>query len=123
MGWDVDAIYDDDRKGYVDTKNDATAASAFQAAFDRAVSEAGSADGFLSSGGLDVSACVQLLADLAGEKSKCAIWDSSMVKQHWNAIVWPDVEGLSENESWYIVSAREFLRVCAENGYGIQFDR
>lgn len=122
MGWDVDAIYDDHRRGYVNTEDDAVAANAFRSAAERAIQICGSVDGFLENGGLDVSSCVHVLASLAGEQSKVAIWTSGQVKQHWESIQWPDVSQLSDSERWPVVSAREFLRVCAENGYGVRFD-
>lgn len=50
-------------------------------------------------------------------------WSSKKVKRLWKKANWTTKEEAEEDNYSYdlIVSAREFLRVCAENGYRIYF--
>ncbi len=122
MGWDADAVYGGRPFDYVDPEQDPSAARAFYAASDEAVALAGGVDSFLVHGGLDVSSCVEVLARLSGETNRQAVWDVERTRELNNSIQWPDLTTLPETEHWHVASARAFLRVCAEQGYGIQFD-
>lgn len=121
MGWDLDAIYEDSGQ-YVRSRSDPVAKRAFEAAQQEAIAMAGSVDANFSEGGLDVSDCVRAMARYAGETDKFAIWDAARVRALHQAIVWPERGEVVEENWWPIVSARLFLKVCAEQGYGIQFD-
>lgn len=121
MGWDADAIYGGEPFAYVKPQTDPNAARAFRAASEAAQALAEIVDGYLADGGLDVSTCVAALGRYAGETDRSAIWDVRKTRDLNESIQWPDLATLPELDRWPVASARAFLQVCAEQGYGIQF--
>lgn len=122
MGWDVDAIYDGEPFNYVKVETDAVAATAFHHASEEAHSVGGDVDPTLEYGRLDIGGCVHILAEYAGESNRFAVWTVAQVREYQETIVWPELTSLPQPERWMVASARAFLRACATQGYGIQFD-
>jgi len=80
-------------------------------------------DGMLDIGGLDLSGCgiiLQIMTDLDAWRIKD--WTVKEVKQAWK--IWQSREKSGERKlhnPTYYWSAREFLRVCAEQNLSIHF--
>jgi hypothetical protein len=139
MGWDAFAVNPDgselERNWQRDAAHrpelvDPALKTAFEAAADKAKAAAGHVDWLLPLGGLDVSHCGRMLEAAA----KIDAWGDDLtpaqVKAAWERAFWAvhlppspyERETLSaEDELIYRCSAREFLRVCAEQGLGIEF--
>jgi hypothetical protein len=49
-------------------------------------------------------------------------WSVARTRERQQQIAWPDISELPQNRRGPIASAQAFLAVCAERGYGIQFD-
>lgn len=94
--------------------------SAFKIADEKCVKEHGSVDGFLSSGGLDVSICAKMLEKATGQSAWSEDgWDYLQVKiiailANWNF-------KYEKQNAWAYASAKIFLETCAELGLGITF--
>lgn len=121
MGWDADAIYDNEPFGYVRTDRDLEAKVAFERAVQRAMNPLG-VDCRLRSGGLDLSGSVAWLARATNEVDRFAVWSAAEVREKCVTAMWPELDELSELERCCVLSAKAFLETCAERGYGIQFD-
>lgn len=122
MGWCADAIYAGVAYQYVDTAQDPVAAAAFRAAANKMIALGETVDGSLLHGSLDTSSAVRMLATYAGETDIGAIWSVARTRELQQQIAWPDISELPQNQRGPIASAQAFLAVCAERGYGIQFD-
>lgn len=111
MGWDA----------Y--TKNIKPAARVdFELASERVIKEAGSVDGLLASGGLDVSNCAHQLELATGVDAWTTYgWSvDEVIERHENAD-WPKLTEDNREEWWSILSAKMFLCVCAERKIPIHF--
>jgi hypothetical protein len=111
MGWD----------GYA-TNITPEAKAAFKAAATRVVEEVGSVDGMLKDGGLDCAPCARALQDFAGFPAWTDV-EPARVAKYWKPETWPpnvEIDMNPAGDAWAILSAREFLRVCAEYGLGYE---
>ena len=122
MGWCADAIYAGVAYQYVDTDQDQDAAAYFRAAANQMIALGAAVDGALLHGSLDTSSAVRTLATYAGETDIAAVWSVAHTQALQQQITWPDISELPQNQRGPIASAQAFLAVCAERGYGIQFD-
>jgi hypothetical protein len=119
MGWDAYAEHGTHRgKG----KWPAKSRAAFKRASDRVKKKAGSVDGYLADGGLDVSTCATELEKATG----CSPWDpdgweAKKVKRLAESARWPDLKEVDKETLWAVLSAREFLETCAKLGLRIDF--
>lgn len=76
-------------------------------------------DGFLRTGGLDCSDCANALEQATGMNCYGEDLLSSDVKVYHLLARWENVD--ESVPKWAKESAKEFLRVCAENDLGIRF--
>ena len=112
MGWDAFATRDGE------TYFDGLAKPEFASAAARARKNAICVDGLLYRGGLDISHCGLALQEATGRSA-------------WSETSWSpdDVRALAasadwsrcQQEPWAVESARAFLEVCAEHGFGVTF--
>lgn len=105
MGWDM---FSEGPRG-----GKKPARVAFRAASKNVIAEAGSVDCLLSHGALDCSACARWMETFSETKSAWADWspeDFAAANENAQKTEPPD------SEAWAYWSAREFIRVCAENG-------
>ena len=100
-----------------------TLRKAFKDAAKRARRRAGSVDGGLDHGILNCSNCAAAIEDATGEFVFTENpWSPEYVKSVYESARWDFDERRKEMlGKWAIESAREFLRVCAENDLGIRF--
>ena len=128
MGWDCYALY----KGKTIKVNwswqgfkknfiaDSKLRGKFKYASDKVKRTMGSVDGMLELAGLDCSDCAHALQDSTG----MSCWSENDlkpgdVKEYYNNADWDNIrKGLSPS---LVESAKEFLRVCANNNLGIRF--
>ncbi len=106
MGWDMYAV--GPRGGRKPAR------AAFRAAASEVVRKAGSVDCGLGDGWLDCSPCARWMEAFHGRTSAWKDWtpeDFRAANANANAANTEAPEG----ESWDYWSAREFIRVCAEN--------
>jgi len=77
-------------------------------------------DGLLHRGGLDCSACREMLE--AATRENCyEDWDCDKVKSLNESSQWGFIDEIKEEDLWAYWSARFFLKICAENGLSISF--
>ncbi len=109
---------------------DDTHREAFEQAVKNVLEKCQTVDGFLETGGLDCSACRDML-ELAARKSPTpalnwhTCWNKygmqqDEVKRMHEHCNWKFE--FDQDQAWAYWSAREFLRVCAEQGLTIRFD-
>lgn len=77
------------------------------------------ADGLLDCGGLDCSDCAYALQDATGMICWGKPLNPKQVKEYYKKADWENVDDSLEKE--LVASAKEFLKVCAENNMGIRF--
>lgn len=110
MGWDA----------FSDAYNYDNPPEAFVKAAERVRREAGSVDGLLSKGGLDISTCGEMLE----QATNASVYD----EDGWSA---EKVQRLAKDADWtfpvdtkdksYYLAALEFLNTCSREGVGVRF--
>lgn len=120
MGWDAFSSAVNHWNGDCKIK-DKTLRKAFKEAVDRCMEQgADSVDCMLASGGLDVSTCGKMLEKATGYSCYNPNgWSIELVRTLHNTVDW-DFE-YDPKDKWAYLSAKEFLRVCAENFLSISF--
>ena len=79
-----------------------------------------SVDGGLELGGLDCSACAKMLERATNEDSYSYDgWNAKKVKQLQKLAFWEFP--YLKTEKWAFLSAKYFLKICAENNLSISF--
>ena len=115
MGWDA---YARPKRG---NKLPAKVLSDFGAAADKVKAVAGSVDGLLREGGLDVSTCAHYLEEAttmsAWDENG---WDVATVRHLASVADWEAVP-VRPGDEWAAASARAFLDCCARHGLRIAF--
>jgi hypothetical protein len=121
MGWDAQSSTKLDFKRRGESKIvDPKIRKAFHDAAKRVIAKAGHADPYLLQyGGLDFRECGMILCEATKASVRCEGWSVNMVKGLWVTADWNF--DYSDYEAWHYWSAREFLRVCAENNLEIKF--
>ena len=111
MGWDAFAR---------ENKKNKSKFRRFKTATKKVLELCGSYDCLLPEGGLDCSSCGDVLAQVGGKPvmqlNGCS-WSAKEVRRFNKNKYWRDVKG----EFWAVLSARYFVKVCAEIGCGIDF--
>jgi hypothetical protein len=93
----------------------------FAAARARVLEQSPVIDGFLETGGLDVSTCAKMLEEATDESAYSDDgWSAEGVKLLAASANW-EFE-VDDDERWAYWSARVFLETCAAHGFGIVFD-
>lgn len=86
----------------------------------------GDVDGLLQHAGLDCTPCAYALHIATGRDPWKEDWSGEEVKELWKKAQWPEEGRLYDGQQhalprWAVESARAFLKVCAEKGYGVHF--
>lgn len=120
MGWDAYAIkngkwiYNIAKKEFYDLKHEIL----FTDAVKLVVQKTKSCDGYLRDGALDCTVCAEAIEEASGYiPYPNDPLNFHEVKELWDKCDWTKCTG----KPWAIESAKEFLRVCAENNLGIRF--
>lgn len=125
MGWDAFSSYDRRSK----SKQNLAAKKAFEKADKKVMKLTGTVDAYLQHGGLDCSSCREMLEKAAELSIKNLNWcwaygekgmPPEAVKLMHLFCVW-DFK-FPKHDDWAYWSAKEFLRICAENNLSIRFD-
>ena len=118
MGWDAYAFgikRDWIKKRLRDPVLDKT----FKEAEDFVRTAAGTVDGYLRLGGLDVSSCGRMLEKATGESCWVDGWSSDVVQRLNRTANWKFK--YNEDEYWAYLSAKTFLECCAKHNLEITF--
>lgn len=125
MGWDAFSSYNNKSK----SKQNLAAKKAFKEASEHVMKLTGTVDGYLGDGGLDCSDCRHMLEKAANLGSKNLNWGLAYGESGMSPFCVKVVFGFSnwdfkfsKQDAWAYWSAREFLRICAENNLSIRFD-
>jgi ribonucleotide reductase beta subunit family protein with ferritin-like domain len=125
MGWDAYADLPDPRNPLEDgdlaerEKELERCLVEFRKAAERVVAEAGSVDGNLSTGGLDVSTCAYMLEQATNQSAYDEGWSPEKVQLLAKEADWSFA--FDTDRKWAYFSALEFLNTCARLGKGIRF--
>lgn len=126
MGWDAHSSATQNWKSR--SKKQLALKEAFKKAHSFVVAKVGQVDGYLQYGGLDCSPCRDMLEKAAERSEKSLSWNMcwdgdgmppDAVKVMHMFCDWGF--NCKKDEKWAYWSAREFLRVCAENDLSIRF--
>lgn len=109
MGWDAYAV--GPKGGRVRSTAD------FKSAANAVRQVVGSVDGLLERGGLACSPCAYAIEEVSN-KSAWRDWSADEVKSLWQT--WQTIDPEYVENPWAYYSARAFIKVCAENGYGFE---
>lgn len=127
MGWD--AISSANKTWKSRSKAQIKIINEFTNAIDNVIKKTGSVDGGLEVGCLDTSACRYMLEKAAESSKESLNWGLAYseggmsveaVKVMHMFLNW-DFK-YKKDDAWAYWSAKEFVRVCAENGLSIRFD-
>lgn len=124
MGWDAFATRDGktlkvDWVAFSSKLIDPELRDAFTTAAHTVQESAGTCDGYLRLGGLDISTCGEMLEKATSRDVYGDDWPPEEVEELYVNANWGfDID---EEDRWALESAKAFLKVCAENHLGVTF--
>ncbi len=124
MGWDAFATRDGrtlriDWVAFSSKLIDPELRAAFTAAANAVKESAGTCDGYLHIGGLDVSTCGEMLEEATSRDVYGDDWDAEEVFEMVGFVNWN--QEINEQDRWALESAKAFLEVCAQYSLGVTF--